>query len=67
MVYEIDGKYYIMANHKFYEVKVEKKGMNNYNVVLVKNGKQLEFKTNTVYTQVAVDKAYKSTQKNIDD
>lgn len=65
MVYEIDGKYYIMANHKFYEVKVEKLG-NEYDVKLAKNGKVLEYKNDRDYPQIPLEKAYKP-KKNLDD
>ena len=67
MVYEIDGKHYVMANHKFYEVTVKKQGTKGYDVHLVDGGKILEFKPDTVYTQVTLDRAYKPMSKKIED
>lgn len=65
MVYEIDGKYYVLANHKFNEVKVDKIG-NDYDVKLVKNGKTVEFRTDKTYSQVSLQEAYKP-KKSLND
>lgn len=65
MVYEIDGKYYVLANHRFNEVKIEKTG-NEYDVKLVKNGKILEFRPDIAYSQVSLQEAYKPKKNLID-
>lgn len=65
MVYEIDGKYYIMANHKFYEVKIEKNG-SNYDVKIIEKAKPIEYKYGIVYNSVTIQEAYKSNKKVID-
>ena len=67
MVYEIDGKYYIMANHKFYEVKIDKQGMNGYDVKLVEKAKPIEYNGEINYDQIPLEQAYKAKKNNIID
>lgn len=59
MVYEIDGKYYIMANHKFYEVEIKKDNKDNFDVQLIKNGKMMDFSKEKNYKQIPLEEAYK--------
>ena len=67
MVYEIDGKYYIMANHKFYEVKVEKQGIDRYEAKLVEKAKPIEYTRDIEYNQVPIEEAYKPKKNSIID
>lgn len=65
MVYNIDGKYYILANRKFYEVEIKKDNKDNYDVQLIKNGRIKEYNKDMAYTQIALEKAYKSKKNSI--
>lgn len=60
MVYEIDGKYYVLANHKFYEVRVDKDSKDNYDVKLIEKAKTIEFNRQKSYNQITLEKAYNS-------
>lgn len=59
MVYEIDGKYYVMANHKFYEVEIRKEGKGNFDVQLIKKGATKDFNREISYKQISLEEAYK--------
>ena len=60
MIYEINGKYYVLANHRFYEVKVEKDSNDNFDVKLVNKAPTVEYKREESYKQVTLEEAYKS-------
>lgn len=58
MLYNIDGKFYILASNKYREVVV-KKEKNTFKVEPVKNGKIIERVHNEIKPQVSVEEAYK--------
>lgn len=58
MLYNIDGKFYILASNKYREVVV-KKEKGAYKVEPVKNGKIIERIHNEIKPQLSVEEAYK--------
>lgn len=58
MLYNIDGKFYILASNKYREVVV-KREKGAYKVEPVKNGKIIERVHNEIKPQVSVEEAYK--------
>lgn len=58
MLYNIDGKFYILASNKYREVVV-KKEKNTFKVEPLKNGKIIERVHNEIKPQVSVEEAYK--------
>ena len=65
MVYEIDGKHYILANHRFYEVRVSKDSKDNYEVKLIDKAKTVEFRTDRTYPQISLAEAYNNKKNRI--
>lgn len=57
MIYEIDGKYYILASHKFREVIIDKKD-GEYDVKLVDKAEPIERTPNIKAQLVSVEQAY---------
>lgn len=58
MLYNIDGKFYILASNKYREVVV-KREKGAYKVEPVKNGKIIERIHNEMKPQLSVEEAYK--------
>lgn len=70
MLYEIDGKFYILASGKYREIKIEKDSNDGYDVKLIESGKIIE-KTSIDKEKVhhiSLEEAYKKKfkTKNID-
>lgn len=42
MIYEIDGKFYVLASNKYREVKVEKDSNGGYNVKAIDSAEPIE-------------------------
>ena len=65
MLYEIDGKFYVLASNKYREVKVEKDAKGGYDVKLIETSEpiektpQLRAKANLISTE----EAYKNRSK----
>lgn len=66
MLYEIDGKFYVLASNKYREVRVEKTSKGEYDVKLVETSEpiektpQLREKANLISTEEAYMKRNKS-------
>lgn len=66
MLYEIDGKFYVLASNKYREVRVEKTSKGEYDVKLVETSEpivrtpQVKEKTQTV----SVEEAYAKRNRN---
>lgn len=58
MIYEIDGKFYILVGTHYKEVTV-KESKGNFTVVPVKNGKIIERKHGEIKPQIHYREAYK--------
>ena len=58
MLYNIDGKFYILASNKYREVVV-KREKGAYKVEPVKNGRIIERIHNEIKPQLSVEEAYK--------
>lgn len=66
MLYEIDGKFYILASNKFREVRVERNSKGEYGVKLIETSEpiektpQLRAKSNLISTEEAYMKKNKN-------
>lgn len=58
MIYNIDGKFFILVSNKYKEIVV-KKEKNILRVVPVKGGKVIERIHNDIKPQISVEEAYK--------
>lgn len=65
MLYEIDGKYYVLAARKFRQVEVSKNG-NDYDVKVVKNVEPIEYSKNINYKRISVSQA-KTKKRNYEE
>lgn len=66
MLYEIDGKFYVLASNKYREVKIEKDLNGGYNVKVVETAKPIE-KTPQVKEKaqfISVEEAYTKRNRN---
>lgn len=61
MLYNIDGKIYILASGYYKEVNIEKNPLvkNDYVVKVVKSGNKIEAKHDESKPTIALEKAYK--------
>lgn len=66
MLYEIDGKIYILASNKYREVKIEKDSKNGYDVKVVLDARPLErtFELRAKAKNITVEEAYDKKRKN---
>lgn len=65
MLYEIDGKFYVLASNKYREVRVEKNSKGEYDVKLVETSEPIE-KTPQIKEKanlISVEEVYKSRNK----
>lgn len=66
MIFEIDGKFYVLASNKYREVKIEKDGNGGYNVKVVETAKPIE-KTPQIKEKarnITVEEAYTKRNRN---
>lgn len=66
MLYEIDGKFYVLASNKYREVRVEKTSKGEYDVKLVEASEPIE-KTPKIREKaqtVSVEEAYAKRNRN---
>lgn len=66
MLYEIDGKFYILASNKYREVRVERNSKGEYDVKLIETATPIE-KTPQVKEKtqtVSVEEAYAKRNRN---
>lgn len=69
MVYEIDGKFYILASQKYREVSIEKKSDGSYDVKLNEKAEPIEKVPSIKAQSISVENAYSKRSfksKNID-
>ena len=62
MLYNIDGKYYILASRKYRQVTILKDKDNGYDVKLIENAKPIEYSKNINAIQVKIEEAYNNTK-----
>lgn len=66
MIFEIDGKFYVLASNKYREVKIEKDVNGGYNVKVVETAKPIE-KTPQIKEKarnITVEEAYTKRNRN---
>ena len=63
MVYEIGGKYYILASRKYKEISIEK-NKNDYNVIVVEKAEPIEYNKNIGAIQVSIEDAYNNINRS---
>lgn len=73
MVYEIDGKFYVLASNKYREVEISKVSGNEYDVKLVDNVAPIEKTEKIKANSISVKEAYerrnaknRNIERNID-
>lgn len=66
MLYEIDGKFYVLASNKYREVKVERNSKGEYDVKLVETSKPIvrtpQIKEKAQF--ISVEEAYAKRNRN---
>lgn len=68
MLYEIDGKFYVLASNKYREVKVNKDMTGGYDVKVVDTAKPIERSAGIKekVRPISVEEAYNKKKKNKD-
>lgn len=66
MLYEIDGKYYVLASRRYVQVEVSEDGNGGYDVKPIKNAEPIEYSDNmrTKAKRVLVSEVAKKNSKS---
>lgn len=67
MLYEIDGKYYVLASRRYIQVTISKDANGGYDVTPVKNAEPIEYSKNIKVKTTTVEEAFNSKSKKFKD